>query len=235
MSAEELQVWQYWEGPMPAYIELCLETVRRHYPGARLLDRASFEELWTTDRDVPIDHLGVHHRADFVRAYVLRHHGGGLWLDSDYVALRRFHEFGELPPSVTFAGYRDGGDFVNGLIFSRPGDPVLDGLYARICDHLRRGAPITWLEIGSLALRPEIDAHLDCVWELDPDLVSPIPWHQFRRFEEPGDAGELVSAGRCGVMLSNASATDDLRAKRREEVLGDDSLIADLIRLALAA
>jgi len=235
VSEAELDVWQYWEGPMPGYVELCVETVRRHYPAARLLDRAGFEELWTADRDVPIEHLGAPHRSDFVRAYVLRHHNG-LWLDSDFVLLRRIDELCELPASITFAGYRvDDGDFTNNLMYSRPGDPVLEHLYSRICDHLRSGALIRWLEIGSLALSPAISAHGDVVWEMSADLVCPIPWHEFHRFEQPGHAGELASADRCGVMLANNSASAGLRAKPRDAVLEDNSLLADLLRCALAA
>ena len=121
----EIRVWEYWEGPMPGYVELCVETVRRHYPEARVLDRAGFDELWEVDRDVPIDHLVPQNRADFVRVYLLRHHGG-LWLDSEFVLLRPFDELAGLPPEITFAGYRiDSGDFTNNVMYSRPGDPVL--------------------------------------------------------------------------------------------------------------
>jgi hypothetical protein len=43
----------FWERPRRGYIELCLETLRRHYPDVRLLDRAAFEALWTEDSDLP--------------------------------------------------------------------------------------------------------------------------------------------------------------------------------------
>lgn len=227
-------VWQYWEGPTPGYIDLCHETVRRHHPEVRLLDPASFDALWETDRDVPIAQLGPHHRSDFVRACLLRHYGG-LWLDSDFVLLRPLAELAELPPDITFAGYRiDGGDYTNNLMFSRPGDPVLADFYAGICLHLREQRPISWLEIGSHALAGAIGAHPASVFELPPGLVCPIPWHRARLFEALGDAASLVGDGRWGVMLSNNSMSDDLRAKSRETVLDGDSLLSDLLRRALA-
>lgn len=58
MSASRVQVWQYWEGPLPAYIGLCLETVRRQHPDAVVLDLERFAELWQHDRDLRIDHIG---------------------------------------------------------------------------------------------------------------------------------------------------------------------------------
>jgi hypothetical protein len=232
VSAEPLTVWEYWEGPVPGYIGLCIETVRRHYPDAHVLDRAAFDELWEADRDVPVDHLGPQHRADFVRAYLLRHHGG-LWLDSDFVLLRPFDELARLPPEITFAGYRDNGEFTNNLMFSRPEDPVVRDFYARVCEHLREQRPLTWLEIGAYALTPAVEAHRDAVFELSADLVCPVPWHQVRSLEQPGDAEGLVAGERWGVMLSNNSVTDELRAKPSEEVLQDDSVLAALLRKAL--
>jgi hypothetical protein len=218
---------------MPDYVGLCVETLRRHYPDARLLDGPGFDALWEHDRDVPIGHLGPHHRADFIRAYLLHHHGG-LWLDSDFVLLRPFDELAELPAEVTFAGYReDGGDFANGLMFSRPGDPVLRHLYATVCEHLREARPINWLEIGSGALRGGIESHSEAVHELDAELVCPIPWHQAARLEAPGSAEALITPERWGVMLSNASASEQLRQKSREAVLHEDSILGDLLRRTL--
>ena len=71
------------------------------------------------------------------------------------------------------------------------------------------------------------------VHELDEALVCPIPWHQMQRFEQPGDAGDLVAEWRWGVMLSNNSATDGLRARTREEMLSGDTLLGDLLQRAL--
>jgi hypothetical protein len=227
-------VWQYWEGPQPPYVGLCLETVRRHYPAAGVLDRRSFDEQWQHDRDVPIDHLGPHHRADFIRVYLLRHHGG-LWLDCDFVQLRPLAGLSELPEGVTFAGYRqDGREFANGLMFSVPGDPVVAHTYAQICEHLRDRRPINWLDIGSLPLNRSIDAYGSHVHELNTDLVCPIPWHQASRFEEAGEAGWLAADHRWGVMLCNNSMSEALREQPREAVIESDSVLGDLLRKALA-
>ena len=48
-------VWVYWEGPMPGYIDLCIQTVRSHNPRVELLDRDGFDTLFRDDRDLPID------------------------------------------------------------------------------------------------------------------------------------------------------------------------------------
>lgn len=233
MSGAVGPVWLYWEQTLPPYLELCLETVRRHHPDAVLLDRASFDALHHADRDLPIDVLGPHHRADFIRAYLLRHQGG-LWLDVDFVCLRPLDELFDLPDPVGFCGYRvDQGGVSNAFIWARPGSTVAAEFYDRVCSHLREGHRIDWLEIGSLALTPVVDEHPDEVHLLDPDLVSPIPWHQSARFEQPGDAESLADSGRYGVMLSNNSMSADWRARPRDDVLTSDTLLGDLLRRAL--
>jgi Glycosyltransferase sugar-binding region containing DXD motif len=228
-----MQVWMYWEGPMPPYLELCVETVRRHHPQVSILDPAGFEALWQEDRDVPVAQLGPHHRSDFARAYLLRHHGG-LWLDTDFVQLRPLDELLALPEQVTFAGYRQAEEFTNNLMFSRPGDPVMRDCYEQVCEHLRAGRAIEWLEIGAFPLTVAVGRHRDVVHEIDPDLVYPIPWYKSALFEAAGDAEALVRPHRYGVMLSNNSMSDTFRRKSRGEVMASDALLADLLRRALA-
>jgi mannosyltransferase OCH1-like enzyme len=229
-----VQVWQYWEGPMPAYVGLCVQTMRRHHPSMRLLDRALFDQLWTHDRDLRIDHLGPHYRSAFIRVYLLRHYGG-LWLDSDYVALRPFDELARLPPEITFAGYRvDGEHFANGLMYSRPGDPVIAGLYERIGEILRDGGPIHWGQLGWEALAPCVAAHREQVHAIDHHDVSPIAWYEAARFESASDATWLFEPRRFGVMLANSSASDRLKDASCTAVLDGDSLLSELLRRALS-
>ncbi len=98
-------VWTYWEGLCPPYVELCLDSLRRH-AGARVLDRASFDGLWTSDRDLPIDALYVAHRADYIRAYLLRHYGG-FWIDADCVLLRPVAPLAALLDQHDLVTYRE--------------------------------------------------------------------------------------------------------------------------------
>lgn len=219
---------------MPPYVALCVETVRRHHPDARLLDRESFDEVWTTDRDVPLDQLGPQHRSDFVRAWLLHHHGG-IWVDPDFVLLRPFDELFALRDPLTFSGYREAErQFANNLMFSREGDPVLAACYARVATHLRAGEPIEWLEIGAYPLTAAVEAHPESVSVIDAELVYPIPWYEAKRYEVPGTAEKLVEPPRYGAMLSNNSLSEDMRARSRDEVLKGDTLLGDLLRRALA-
>lgn len=120
-------------------------------------------------------------------------------------------------------------------MYSRPGDPVIAGLYERVVAILRGGGPIGWTELGQQALAPATEAHPERVHAIGYHDVSPIPWYEAARFEAPGNAGWLVQEPRHGVMLSNASATPQLQAASREQMLAGDWLLCDLLRRALAA
>jgi hypothetical protein len=228
-----LTVWEYWEGPMPAWIELCIETVRRHHPAMQLLDPAAFDEVWETDRDIRIDHIGPYYRSAFIRVYLLRHFGG-LWIDTDFILLRPFDDLTTLPSSVTFAGYRvDGLEFANGLLYSRVGDPVIGDMYSRVCSVLRAGGPLHWGQLGWESLKHAVEAHPGAVHAIDEHDVSPIPWYEAHRFEQPGDVDGLVARARYGVMLANASASDELGCATRDAVLTGGSLLGELLLQAL--
>jgi hypothetical protein len=226
-------IWQYWEGPMPPYVQLCIETVRKHHPDAQLLDREAFDAMFAIDQDVPLDHLRAEHRADFVRAWLLRHRTGA-WLDCDFVLLRPLDRLFEQPESITFVGYRPNeSQFMNNLMYSREGDPVVSQFYDFVVDHLRNRRPIDWLELGALPLTTAAEAHATSVAIIPTDLVCPIQWFDVGRFEEPGDASRLASSPRYGVMLANASVSDTLRSTERADVLASDTLLGDLLRRAL--
>src|SRR5438067_12216062 len=80
-------IWLYWEGPQPAYISLCCQTVFAHNSNVMVLDRTSFDHLFTHDRDIDIDALSLNHKSDFIRAYLLKHYGG-LYVDADCVVMQ---------------------------------------------------------------------------------------------------------------------------------------------------
>lgn len=75
-------IYTFWEGTMPAYVQLCLDTWR---VGFTLLDFNNLHRY----TDVDITKLGKYSYAqvsDIVRAHVLRDNGG-YWIDADTIML----------------------------------------------------------------------------------------------------------------------------------------------------
>jgi len=77
-------IYTFWEGRMPAYIKMCIETWKWSYT---LLTYNNLH-LYT---DLPIDKIKrftLPQIADCVRVHVLRDHGG-YWLDADTIMLNK--------------------------------------------------------------------------------------------------------------------------------------------------
>ena len=239
----EPTVWTYWEGRCPDYIGLCLESLRR-WCGARILDRASFDELWTHDRDLPIDDLYVVHRADFIRAYLLSHYGG-VWIDADCIVLRPIAALAALLSRYDLVTYREPlGTISNNFLMANPHTPVIRAFYQAVTDHIRNGRPIQWLEIGSIPLTAAIEAHPGSTHFLPTDEIMPIPWTETARFldvvslepsseEKDGESASLLRPGAVCYMLSNNSMPAWIKTASGSEILRAPTLLSRLFHIAL--
>src|SRR5690348_10577881 len=134
-------VWVYWEGPMPPYIALCVQTLRLWNPDVRLMDRPAFAELFTSDRHLDSSALSDTHRSDFIRAYLLCRYGG-LYVDTDCIALRPFEALFEAAEICGFAGYREPDGYIScNLMASVAGGAVISDHYQRVRQAVQRGEP----------------------------------------------------------------------------------------------
>ena len=82
----------YWEGPKPAYIELCHETLLRHNPQMKIHTPESIRELNLIPQYIDDPYyikLCPAHKADIIRIKYLEQYGG-FWIDSDFIACNSF-------------------------------------------------------------------------------------------------------------------------------------------------
>jgi hypothetical protein len=181
-------VWLYWEGACPEWIRRCQATLVAHAPGARLLTPEAFDALRDRDRDVDLRHLQPAHRADYVRAFLLARHGG-LWIDSDCVAMRPLAPVLELVRDHDFVGHRERSEMVsNGFMGARPGSPVAAELYERICRILRSRRPFGWTSLGGDLLTEILDSGTAAWHELPCEAIQPVCWRDQAAFFALGDA-----------------------------------------------
>lgn len=104
-----MNVFTFWEGKMPAYIRLCMETWKLPY---KILNYDNLQEY--TDIDVEkLKRFTLPHIADCVRVHVLRDHGG-YWLDADTIMIS-----GKLP-ETELVGDPKGRTSSAGLLYSEP-------------------------------------------------------------------------------------------------------------------
>lgn len=187
MSVYETECWTYWEGYCPPFIELCLESIRR-WCNARVLDRSEFEELWTHDRDIPIDKLYVAHRADFIRAYLLKHFGGA-WIDADCIVLQSLEPLCRLRASYGLVCYREPpGAIANKFLIADPQAPIISDYYDSVVAYIRDEQPMFWAAIGSHLLTRAIARHPNDAKILPGECIMPISWTESERFLAPVSA-----------------------------------------------
>jgi tetratricopeptide (TPR) repeat protein len=145
-------VWGYWEDvggrPRPAFIAACQDTIRAHGLDVRILSPAEFEEIrGDQDRDIDLSRLSVEHRADYIRAFLLKERSG-LWLDSDCIVLRSLEPLLDRLEECDFLAYFDRTNYPqNNLLGSRPGSVTALAFYLHIVGTLRsehRYADVAW-------------------------------------------------------------------------------------------
>lgn len=100
-------VWSYWSGDCPAFSRLCLETVRRHNPTARLVTPKLLEEIGGHEI------LALSQQVDYSQASVLIRYWllwkfGGAWIDSDSIALAKLDMVDELGECELVGAYQHG-------------------------------------------------------------------------------------------------------------------------------
>jgi len=229
-------VWQFWEGPVPAYIDLCLETVRAHAPQVRCLDGAAFAEL-RTEPEIDLTRLMVQHQADYIRAYLLNTYGG-MWLDADCVVFADLQPYLDALRVSDYIGYRDNFDGIqSGLMVSRAGGRIIGLHYAKVVDFLASGQELQWLSIGQWPLD---NALVEVSWQgylqLDRRTIAPIGWEQTEAFfverTDEEHAEHFVAEAHC-YMLSNSTVPEWFRCLSRDEVLTGRTFLSYLLRRAL--
>jgi mannosyltransferase OCH1-like enzyme len=238
------RIWMYWEGPLPDYIALCIESIcaRNRSADIVLLDRAGFDTMFTTDCDIDLDRLDPVKRSDFVRAYVLRRFGG-LYLDVDCVVLRSLEPVFEAAERTGFTVvHQPDAEPQTNFMASVAGGAVIEALYAGICATLRERRPLAWLDLATAPLLPALAAHAGTVTTLPAEWIAPIHWSEPERFltRAPDEVHERsLAPAALSYMLSNDTigsreGTRHLKTLPREELLREDYFLSFLFRRAFA-
>lgn len=246
-------VWQYWEGPCPDYIAMCMETVRAHHgPNYRLLDPASFDALRIHDRDLDLSAHRPTQRSNFVRAYLLAHYGG-CWVDSDFLCFRPLYPLWRHAGMKNFAVYHGAfngrpqipiydhlrGIFDSDFLWAAPGSFVAGEFYQRMLAAHRAkppGEPMKWAENGAVILTPLVREHMDQVLIVPTEAVSPFRMMAVACALEAFDDDLVVTwqpPPTCyGIQLVNSAIGDDLRKWSRADIITSRSLLGTWMRAA---
>lgn len=141
----------FWEGPMPAFIELCLRTWKQPYI---VLNYENLHEY----TDLPIDKIKrftMPQISDIVRVHVLRDQGGR-WIDADTILL------GNDWPDVDFVGYPERRTISCAFLRTEPQTEMFQQ-WAKHQDDIIHGpdTPTYWATFANQFPEPYLERHTD--------------------------------------------------------------------------
>lgn len=152
-----MNIYTYWTGPKPPWIELCLESLEKNTPGIKILDKRSWQELF---KGGPIGMKKIlrqipNVQSDYIRAYLLYHYGG-VWVDADCVCFKDLHGILDYLQEKDFVAYHVRGtrlgQMCTALLASEP-HSELARHYLTIMENRLRGRKRI---LGRLALGPRV-------------------------------------------------------------------------------
>ena len=116
------QIWLYWRGQKPAYIEYCIETiVKRAGVSVKLLTPDNVNQ-YVEDVLHPQykQFTDAAQQADVIRIALLYKYGG-MWMDADTLFLKDCAHVFNLDCDVALSKWTSTGAYLNGYILAKPG------------------------------------------------------------------------------------------------------------------
>jgi len=235
LTTNKTPVWTYWAGPMPPWIELCLETLRAKCSTIQVWD----DSFWTTEYDgsIPISPLmnqPIHMRSNIVRAFLLARYGG-VWVDADCIAWRDLAGIYQYLEQRDFVAYKQKrGGLCSALVASRPQGKIAltwwKLLKSRTAANAKRKSwPRTALGPSLLKQAIKQIGWSKC-YMIPGNLVHPLYWkdrHLFSANTEP-----RITAGAWCWMLTSGSI-GGMRSWSRDRILESETLVGRLFRRGL--
>ncbi|WP_240359531.1 glycosyltransferase [Pyxidicoccus trucidator] len=236
MTTGPWTLWLYWEGVMPAYIQLCSELLQAFHPNAVLVVPETLSRYGIDS--AKLSHMHVAQRSDCIRTALL-HDFGGMWCDIDCIPLRTFELLYRLAEksSVGFASYDSTDDTIGyGFTASLPRAPVIARQHEQVMAVVNSGRAPRWLEVSTEPLTQIVrEVGRENMPLLPLYLTQPVVWHEQQRFSVRGSDEEHRKhlAGNPSAfcyMLSNQCMADDVKRLTRHELLTSDRFISFLFR-----
>lgn len=237
-DASTMEIWSFWKGNKPGYIELCQDTLRRHCPNARILTEEEFRDIQTIDRDVDYSHLCLAHQADWIRLNLLYTYGG-LWLDADCVVMRPLQRFMDALRCCWIMSPLENDESIGGgFLGSPPRSYIIEKAYHRATEIVRSKRQPKWRELlGANIQRVTEEHHRQGFFIVDWHQVQPLQWKAVRKscwLSRPDSEHEAeFNPLAYTYMLVHNKMPDDKKHLTREEVVSGNYFLSFLFRRSL--
>jgi len=208
------KIYTYWEGEMPAYIQMCRES----------LAKGGLEVIWLDETNTPAMDLDIHHKTDYLKAKLVSENGG-FWIDADMLVTQ---------PLTPLLDYFDTHDFIGipGFFGAKAGSPMITRWYQAIEKIL---AEKKELGFSDLILPLLEDPEFREFEPLTREMICPI-YHtgdEFWKLFQDGDPDEYITENNYIVTLYNSQFSQDFKSRTREDILAQDWLISKMFKNVL--
>lgn len=226
-----MNIFTFWEGKMPGYIKLCMDTWK---VPCTVLNYGNVLDY--TDIDINrVKRFTLPQIADCVRVHVLRDQGG-YWLDADTIMIT-----GKLP-DTDMVGYPETRQNSIGLLYSEPRSQMFTE-WAAFQDEIIRGCDTSpyWALMGNAFTDDYVKRHeevriypVDDYWPEVYMVGDNIPrWQKYRRFyfEESHTLSDIRRTDL--LMLHNSWTPEWYKNKLELEALDVNYTMSNILREVL--
>lgn len=206
-----MNVWSYWQGPMPEYIKICIETMKNKCKNFTLLTPKNIGD-YIYNSPLDIDKCrrlnNPAHLADVYRVAVIFNHGG-LWLDCDTIMINPLDNFKQIVSPFNdgfFHSRWNDGRVLNGYFYATKGNAVIEEWLLAINQILKKvSIRNSWTLFGEKILTPIVNRVDSNTIEISRTIFLPInidkiPWVFF----EPYHWSTFVSYDTVAIGLNNS-------------------------------
>jgi hypothetical protein len=228
------KVWMYWEGAMPPYISLCMESIEKNCGlPTQIVDLGNLYSFLPKIRKDLSKLREVAHRADYIRGCLLRAYGC-IWVDCDLICFKSLRPLLDEAnvSGLACSGIERGKPSIWFLASTLGGVQVTQWVEAmdRLMDAKGIDAPFGWNDFGSLMLAPIIST--SGYHHIDRALFGWIPWNQPEMlFRE--NAPRLSAFDGYGFVLFNKMIGPALSGLPKDAIYRSNTLLGQLLRRAL--
>lgn len=236
----------YWEGPKPAFIEMCHELMEMHNIMFKVYTENDIRNGAVPGIEDYVNEplfwkLHPAHRADIIRVKALHNNDGGYWVDSDFICLNNLNPLYDISFNTgKFLYYADSWGPTNGILFAPPGHSLITEWSRKIdavfAGFVRRGEiphSSQWTIFGADQMRVLLPIALEPVQDLGWDRVQLISYQKRESMFETDNVKDKAWMAAYGYMLFNTTGIPDwFRTLNKQDILNGPWLISEIFRIA---
>lgn len=177
-------------------------------------------------------------RLGILRVALLKKYGG-IWLDSDVVVLKNFHQsISKLLRAYGFIGSWDGsGHICNSIMCAKKNSVFISDYWDTINERLNESTELYWGEIGAYALtslyKQNVNKYHNIVHIYNNKVFHPISFQNRKILYGTKPLHKIVNNFTMGCVLFNNVTPEWFKVMPRNQILRGKMLISALFRRAL--